>query len=46
LASFRKLQREAAAEARRADPLLRKAELSVWKSRIKSARLNDKRRGR
>ena len=46
LASFRKLQREAAAEARRSDPLLRRAELSVWKSRVKSARLNDKRRPR
>lgn len=46
LASFRKLQKEAAAEARRVDPLLRKAELSVWKSRIKSARVNDKRRDR
>jgi ribosome biogenesis GTPase len=46
LASFRKLQREVAAEARRTDPLLRKAELSVWKSQLKSARLNDKRRSR
>ena len=46
LASYRKLEREAAAEARRTDPLLRKAELSVWKSRLKSARLNDKRRAR
>jgi ribosome biogenesis GTPase / thiamine phosphate phosphatase len=46
LASFRKLEREAAAEARRSDPPLRRAELSVWKSRVKSARLNDKRRPR
>ncbi len=46
LASFRKLQREAAAEARRTDPLLRKAELSVWKSRMKSARIIAKRRER
>ena len=46
LASFRKLRREAAAEARRADPLLRKAQLSVWKSRLKTARLTDKRRAR
>lgn len=46
LASFRKLQRELAAEARRTDPLVRKAELSVWKSRVRSARLNDKRRSR
>jgi ribosome biogenesis GTPase len=43
LKSFRKLQREAAAEARRSDPLLRRAELSVWKSRSKAARLNNKR---
>src|SRR5439155_26378266 len=43
LASFRKLQREVAAEARRSDPLLRKAEVAMWKSRQKSARLNDKR---
>ena len=46
LASFRKLQREVAADARRSDPLLRRAEVSVWKSRIKSARVNDKRRPR
>jgi ribosome biogenesis GTPase len=46
LVSFRKLQREVGAEARRSDPLLRKAELSVWKSRVKSARRNDKRRSR
>jgi len=46
LTSFRKLQREAAAEARRTDPLLRRAELSVWKARAKSARFNDKRRPR
>ena len=46
LTSFHKLQREAAAEARRTDPLLRRAEVSIWKSRAKSARLNDKRRQR
>lgn len=46
LASFRKLQREAAVEAARSDPLLRRAQLSAWKSRTKSARLNDKRRQR
>jgi ribosome biogenesis GTPase / thiamine phosphate phosphatase len=46
LVSFRKLQREAAAEARRSDPLLRRAELSVWKARAKSARAFDKRRPR
>ena len=46
LASFRKLQREAAAVARRSDPLVRKAELGVWKSRLKSARLHAKRKQR
>jgi ribosome biogenesis GTPase len=46
LASFRKLEREAAAEARRADPLLRRAELAVWKARTRSARHYDKRRQR
>ena len=46
IASFRKLQREVAAEARRADPLLRKAEVSIWKARTKSARQNDKRKRR
>lgn len=46
LASFRKLQKEAAAEARRRDPLLRKADLGVWKDRMRSARLYDKRRPR
>ncbi len=44
LASFAKLQRELAAEARRVDPLARKEELSIWKARVKSARANDKRR--
>jgi len=46
LTSFLKLQREASAQARRSDPLLRRAELSVWKSRVRSAKLNDKRRPR
>lgn len=46
LASFRKLRREVAAEARRNDPLLRKAERSVWKARTKSVRRHDKRHGR
>jgi ribosome biogenesis GTPase len=46
LASFRKLQREVAAEARRNDPLLRKAELSIWKARTKSAQQYDKRKPR
>lgn len=44
LTSFRKLEREAAAEARRSDPLLRRAQLNMWKSRTKAARFNDKRR--
>ncbi len=46
LASFRKLQREVVSQARRDDPLLRKAELGIWKSQLKSVRLNDKRRVR
>jgi ribosome biogenesis GTPase len=46
LASFRKLEREAAAEARRTDPLLRRAELAMWKARTRSARHYDKRRQR
>lgn len=46
LASFHKLQREAAAEARRSDPLLRRAELAVWKSRTRSLRSQEKRRPR
>ena len=44
LASFRKLKREVAADARRSDPLLRKAELSTWKAITKSMRMHDKRR--
>ena len=46
LESFRKLQKEAAAAARRVDPLLRKAELSVWKARTKSVRANNRRKPR
>ena len=46
LASFHKLQREVAADARRNDPLAQKAALGVWKSQLKSARLHDKRRPR
>lgn len=46
LASFRKLEREVAADARRGDPLLRKAELGVWKIRTKAARLAAKRKAR
>ena len=45
LSSFQKLQREVAAEARRADPTLRKEELAVWKARTKSARAHAKRKG-
>jgi ribosome biogenesis GTPase len=44
--SFQKLQREVAAQDRRSDPRVRKAQLSVWKAQIKSARTNDKRRPR
>jgi ribosome biogenesis GTPase len=44
LASFHKLQREAAAEARRSDPLLRRAERAGWKARTRTARQYDKRR--
>ena len=43
LASFQKLQREADFEARRSDPLLRRAQASVWKARTKSIRQNQKR---
>ena len=46
LASFRKLEKEAAAEARRSDPVLRQANLSIWKARTKAARMRDKRRDR
>jgi ribosome biogenesis GTPase len=46
VASFRKLQNEAAFVIRNQDPLVRKAELSVWKARIKEARLKSKRKAR
>jgi ribosome biogenesis GTPase len=46
VASFRKLQREVSAEARRTDPLLRKAEVSVWKARTKQSRARAKHRPR
>jgi ribosome biogenesis GTPase len=46
LANFRKLERELAAEARRIDPLERKAAVQMWKARSKAARLHDKRRSR
>jgi ribosome biogenesis GTPase / thiamine phosphate phosphatase len=38
LSSFHKLQREAAAEARRRDPLQRKAQLQVWKQIVKDSK--------
>jgi ribosome biogenesis GTPase / thiamine phosphate phosphatase len=44
VASFRKLQKEAALVIRNEDPLVRKAELTVWKARIKEARLKSKRK--
>ena len=46
LDSYRKLERELAAEARRQDPVLRKAELSVWKARSKAVRAQYRLRGR
>ncbi|CAN5273234.1 ribosome small subunit-dependent GTPase A [soil metagenome] len=46
LESYRKLERELAAEARRRDPLVRKAELSVWKARTKTVRAASKRKPR
>ncbi len=46
LASFRKLERQAAAEARRSDPLLRRSERSELKARARSVRGYDKRRSR
>jgi ribosome biogenesis GTPase len=45
-ASYRKLQRELAAEDRRSDPVLRKAELSVWKARAREARAISRRKSR
>lgn len=38
LASYRKLQRELAADRRRTDPMARQAELRTWKLRTKAAR--------
>jgi ribosome biogenesis GTPase len=46
LASYHKLQKETAAAARRVDPLLRKAELSVWKARTRSVRAQNRRKPR
>ncbi|MGO9343330.1 MAG: ribosome small subunit-dependent GTPase A [Acidimicrobiales bacterium] len=46
LTSFRKLQREMEASARRDDPLRRQAQLQLWKARTKAARSHDKRRFR
>ncbi|MGH9157115.1 MAG: ribosome small subunit-dependent GTPase A [Acidimicrobiales bacterium] len=43
LANFRKLQGEIAAEVRRTDPLVRRAELSAHKAQVKSMKANDKR---
>jgi ribosome biogenesis GTPase / thiamine phosphate phosphatase len=45
-ASYRKLEREVAAEERRSDPLAQRAATRVWKARAKAARLHDKRRSR
>ena len=44
--SFRKLQREMAAEERRHDPLRRQAELQIWKARTKASKHHAKRRFR
>lgn len=44
LASFAKLERELAVEARRRDPLERKAAQRIWKARSKAARQHAKRR--
>jgi ribosome biogenesis GTPase / thiamine phosphate phosphatase len=46
LASFHKLDRELQAFQRRSDPLARRAEVSLWKARAKSARIHDKRKPR
>jgi ribosome biogenesis GTPase len=46
LASFRKLQAEAAHEARRTDPLARAAALSEWKTSLKTLRHHPKYRDR
>jgi ribosome biogenesis GTPase len=43
-ASFRKLQRELAAERRGQDPRQRREELRIWKARAKAAKNYDKRR--
>ncbi len=43
-ASFRKLQRELAAERLRRDPRQRREELKIWKARAKAAKTYDKRR--
>ena len=46
LASFRKLQAEAAHEARKADPLARAAALSDWKTAVKTLKHHPKHKGR
>lgn len=43
LGNYRKLAREAAAEARRADPLARREAQRLWKQRTKESRRHDKR---
>jgi len=43
LDSFRKLQHEVEVQDRQGDPLVRRAEFSMWKARIKSAKLAAKR---
>ena len=45
-ASYRKLQREVAADARRHDPLLRQAELARWRIRAREGRLRARPRTR
>jgi ribosome biogenesis GTPase len=46
LASFRKLAREVAYEARRHDPLKRREELQVWRARTKESRARRRDQGR
>lgn len=46
LSSFRKLDREMAAEARQVDPVARRAQLELWKARAKAGRLAAKRKPR
>ncbi len=46
LRSYRKLERETAAERRRHDPLAQREQRQLWKTRTRDARAHDKRRGR